>query len=223
MFRQSLALIKQFSYILPDPPRAERAMCDFLTCSFTLCKRVLTKELLSDLVKCGVGTNEVERCVEILSKSSMRKTRNIKMIKFIMNDKLLDSKIEEKRVRKEYERKRAAFNRIVPVGSEIDTWYRILLRIETERLWVEGKNKNKSKIRVLTERYKPKEVMEEEIRNVKYRDNELGNHEEGTSQNTINEPRLYGGVEVSENTRTVLSKDPNFMLLDCIDKTEIEV
>ena len=121
MFRQSLALIKQFSYVLPDPPRAERAMCDFLTCSFKLCRRELTKELLSDLVKCGVGSNEVERCAEILTKSSVRKTRNIVMIKFIMKEKLIDSKIEEKRVRKEYEKKRAVFSRIAFFSSEINT------------------------------------------------------------------------------------------------------
>ena len=47
-----------------------------------------------------MGTNEVERCVKILTNSSIRKNRNTKMIKFIMNEKLLDSKIEEKRVRK---------------------------------------------------------------------------------------------------------------------------
>ena len=63
MFRQTLALIKQFSYVLPDPPRAERAMFNFIVCSFKLCRRVLTKNLLSELVKRGVGTNEVEKCV----------------------------------------------------------------------------------------------------------------------------------------------------------------
>ena len=56
------------------------------------------------------------------------------MIRFIMRDKLLDAKIEEKRVRKEYEKRRVEFNRVVPIASEIDTWFRILMRIETEKV-----------------------------------------------------------------------------------------
>ena len=223
MFRQTLALIKQFSYVLPDPPRAERAMFSFIVCSFKLCRRVLTKNLLSELVKRGVGTNEVEKCVESLSKSSIRKGRNTKMIRFIMSEKLIDAKIEEKRVRKEYEKRRLEFNRIVPLGSEIDTWFRILMRIETEKVWNERKNKNNNKISILTERYKPKVNTVEEIRSIRYRDAELEQMVGETDQDASGEPRLYGGVEVEENTLSILSKDPNFMLLDRINMTEIEV
>ena len=226
MFRQTLALIKQFSYVLSDPPRAEWAMFSFLMYSFKLCKRVLTKELLNDLMKCGVGTNEVEKCVESLSKSSVRKTRNTRMIKFIMGEKLLDAKIEEKRVRREYEKKRAAFNRVIPIGSEIDTWFRILLRIETGKVWEEGKIKNRNKVHMLIGRYRPKENMEEEIRNIKYSDVELDSIEKDRDtedQQASTKPRMYGGVEVHQNISSILSKDPNFMLLDRIDKTDIEV
>ena len=226
MFRQALALIKLFSNVLSDPLRAEWAMCSFIICSIKLCKRVLTKELLNDLVKCGVGTNEVERCVEKLSKSSVRKIRNTKMIKFIMGEKLLDAKIEETRMRKEYEKRRAVYNRVIPIGSVIDTWFRLLMRMESGKVWEEGKNKNRNKVRTLSERYKPKENEEEDIRSIKYKDTDLNNlvrRGEGDNHSDDNKPRMYGGVEISENVNTILSKDPNFMLLEHINKTEIEV
>ena len=77
MFRQTLALIRQFSYVLPDPTRAERAMYSFITCSLKLCKRVLTKELLNDLVKCGIGTNEVEKCVIVPVNTSSKESKTL--------------------------------------------------------------------------------------------------------------------------------------------------
>ena len=198
-------------------------MFSLFTCSFKLCKRVLTKDLLCELVKCGVGTNEVEKCVENLSKSSVRRARNTRMIRFIMGDKLLDAKIEEKRMRKEYEKRRVEFNRVVPIGSEIDTWFRILMRIETEKVWKEGKAKNKAKIYLLNDRYKPKISNEAEIRNVMYRDIELDGIREGAEQSSANKPRLYGGVQISEEETLILSKDPSFMLLERIDRTELEI
>ena len=148
------------------------------------------------------------------------------MIKFIMKEKLLDAKIEETRVRKECEKKRTIYNKIIPVGSQIDTWFRLLMKMETGKIWEEGKNKNRNKVRMLLERYKPRENVEEEIRDIKYTDTELDNleiiHEEERHSDD-DKPRIYGGVEVNENINTILSKDPNFMLLDHINKTEIEV
>ena len=38
-----------------------------------------------------------------------------------------------------------------------------------------------------------------------------------------NEPRIYGGAQIGTNAKMVLTKDPNYMILDRIDLTEIEV
>ena len=65
--------------------------------------------------------------------------------------------------------------------------------------------------------------IESQIRNLKYRDSNLEKLEIERSQNASNEPRMYGGAEVSEGAKSLLSKDPNFMLLERINKTEIEV
>ena len=84
MFRKTLAQIRFTSNFLPDPQRAERAMCNFLNCSIKLCKRVLKKDLLNNLYKHGVGTNDVELCVYKLSRNSTRKCRDNEIVKFIM-------------------------------------------------------------------------------------------------------------------------------------------
>ena len=223
MFRQTLAHIKLLSYVSPDPPRAERAMFDCITCSLKLCKRVLTRELLRTLVKCGVGTNDVEN----VCKSNVGgKKRDVSMIKFIMSRKLRDANIEEKRVRREYGKKSMEVNKVIPKGSDVDIRFRVTMRYETEKMWEKRKDKNRRKVCSLTKKYKPKEHMEEEIRNIFYRDTELENMERnGRSRSigNINEPRLYGGVVVSADAVSILGKDPNFMILDQISKEEIEV
>ena len=223
MFRQTLAQIKNLSYVSPDPPRAERAMFNLITCSFKLCKRVLTKELLCGLKKRGVGTNEVEKCVKNLCKSSVRKSRDTKLVRFIMSRKVLDANIEERRVRREYMLCMTEFNNIIRTGSEADREFRTLMKTETEKLWRSGKTKNRNKADFLTKKYKPRKNREKRIRGVAYRDSDLEEMEKVRSSNTSNEPRMYGGVEIDREATSILNKDPNFMLLNRIDKTEIEV
>ena len=62
-----------------------------------------------------------------------------------MNRKLRDANIEEKKVRREYGKASMELNKVIPKGSEVDTRFRITMRIETEKVWREGKNKNKAK------------------------------------------------------------------------------
>ena len=92
-------------------------------------------------MKCGVGTNDVEKCVQNVCKSNVKKFRDIAMIKFIMSRKLLDASIEEKRLRREFGKKSTEFNKLIRKGSEADTRFRIMMRSETEKLWKEGKEK----------------------------------------------------------------------------------
>ena len=221
MFRQTLAYIKLISIISSDPSRAEKAMINLVTYSFKLCKRVLTRDLLNVLVKCNVGTNEVENCVKRLCKSSVRMRRDTDMIKFIMKRKLLDANYDEKEVRKEYGKRTHEYNKVIPKGCPTDMYFRALMETETSRLWREGKVKNRNKVVTLTNRYSPSQDMDTEIRHVRYRDAELSSI--GVEEHVGNIPRMYGGAEVRSSAVNILSKDPNFMILDRIDDTEIEV
>ena len=221
MLRQTLALIKIITMFLPDPPRAERAMINLVMCSFKLCKKVLTKDLLSVLAKRCIGTNEVENCVKKLCRSSVRMDRDNEMIKFIMNRKLRDATYQEREVRKEYKKRNYEYNQVVPKGCITDLQLKTIMGFETDKIWRDGKVKNKNKINHLTNKYHKKGHIEERIRNIRFRDVDLGLME--VNENLGNEPRLYGGIEIANNARNVLCKDPNYMMLDPINSTEIEV
>ena len=52
---------------------------------------------------------------------------------------------------------------------------------------------------------------------------EQGEEEVDSNNNTGNEPRIYGGAEISDEALKVLSKDPSYMILDRIDLEEVRV
>ena len=63
MSSQTFALIRNLSYQLPDPPRADRAMHQLLCVNLKLTRKVLTKNLIRMIIKKDIGTNEVENFV----------------------------------------------------------------------------------------------------------------------------------------------------------------
>ena len=69
MFRETLAQIKNLASILADPIRAERVMHLRLVSCLKVCKRVITRDLLSVLHKYKVGTNDVNKCIQVLNKN----------------------------------------------------------------------------------------------------------------------------------------------------------
>ena len=223
MFRQTLAQIKLISYFLPDPQRAERAMTVLIYCSFKLCRKVLTKDLLNVLRKREVGTNEVENCVARLDKNSTYKSRDVEIVKFIMKRKLHNAEFEEKKIRKEFTLRSSEYDRIVPRKSNADIAFKSLMRTETDKIWRDGKFKNWRKINFLTSKYQKQSNPAVEIRHISYRDLELDNLGGVQCQVNGSEPRLYGGVEIGSDAIDVLKKDPNFMILSSIDTTEIEI
>ena len=52
---------------------------------------------------------------------------------------------------------------------------------------------------------------------------EQGEEEVDSNNSTGNEPRIYGGAEISDEALKVLSKDPSYMILDRIDLEEVRV
>ena len=82
MYRQTLSSIKNLSNRLPDPIRAEKTMCELLSCSVKMCKRVLTRNVISRIVRNGVCTNDIESCVKIVCKRNQHNQRRKKNKKF---------------------------------------------------------------------------------------------------------------------------------------------
>ena len=68
MLSQTFAQIRSLSYQLPDQPRSDRAMHKLLCTNIKLSRRVLTKNLISTIMKKNIGTNDVEKYVHVLCK-----------------------------------------------------------------------------------------------------------------------------------------------------------
>ena len=121
MYRQTLASIKTISSYSTDPSRAEKAMHNVLSCSIKLCKKVLTKDFMCVLNRCGIGTNEVEICVRKLCRKSVKRGRKYKLVKLIMKDKVEDAKLVVEITKREFDRQYIEYHRIVDKGSPTDT------------------------------------------------------------------------------------------------------
>ena len=76
MLSQTFAHIRNLSYQLPDQPRADRAMHQLLMTNIKLTRKVLTSNVLKAIMKRNIGTNDVEKYVEVLSKQNVRKKKN---------------------------------------------------------------------------------------------------------------------------------------------------
>ena len=222
MYRQTLADLKYISYTYaPDPVRAEKAMHNLLTYSVKVCKSVLTKDLICTLTRCGIGTYDVEECIKRLLGNNTNKYRERKLRKFLMNDKLDDTKHTSNAVRKEFNRIYQEYYKIIQKGSRIDTQFKTLMKNYNETIWKMGKNKNLNKIRHLKNKYHMSVNTEEaQIRGIKYSNKDL--EENDQYESCKNEPRMYGGAKVSEKAKTILSIDSNFMIYSKIDMTEME-
>ena len=229
MFRETLAQIKTISYLSPVPIRAERAMLSRLFCDVKMCKKVLTRNLLDRLVSKRIGTREVQKGVSKMYRNKKNMRRQHRTVNIIMKDKLIDSEEEVKKAKTDFERATKEYREEIPQGTIIDTLFNTIVKKEMEKIWNNGKKKNSKKIEMLA---KSKEIeIKERIQNkeredtktVKYKDSELKEIQK-TSQHTSNsEPEVYGGVVINEKQKSILSKEPGFMIYNKIDEVEIEV
>ena len=199
-------------------------MHNVLCSNVKLCKRVLTKDLLSDLYKHGVGTNEVEGCVERLCKNMTNKIRNQNIVKVIMREKVRDAQAEIQLIRRQLRQNDREFHRYIPEKSHGDNVFKAGVKNVTEKIWRDGKRKNKRKLKHLKRKYQGEDSENEEIRGIRYRDVEIERERNDERENSArNEPKMYGGVQLDPDKIDILSKSPNFMILGKIDETEIEV
>ena len=102
MYSETFAQLRSLSLMLADPERADRAMHDLLCSNIKLSRRVLTRNLLRNLMHLGVGTNEVENYVEKMCKNNVRKGRNARLVKECMRSKVSDAEYDEHQIRKEF-------------------------------------------------------------------------------------------------------------------------
>ena len=229
MFRDTLAQIKTISSILADPLRAERAMHARLMSCIKLCKRVLTRNLLSVLHKHKVGTNDVNRCMKVLCIDNRNKKRKQKILCYLMKDKLEDAEKEVRKAKAENLKRINEYKKEVREGERADSLFKDILKKESQKAWNIGKTKKTRKVdhllrKTANERTGNRTGKEEDMKGIKYKDQDLERLNEDRDQEAyMNKPRVYGGVEVDSGMTAFLSKDPGFMMFDKIDALDVEV
>ena len=218
MSSETFAQIRSLSLNLPDPVRADRAMHNLLCTNIKLARRVQTKNVLMSILKLNIGTNDVERFAFVVSKQNVKKVRNVNLINYTMKTKVCDAEFDEKNTRKEFIRKSIEYGRLTIRGSVFDEEFRRLMKIEVEKVWNEGKMKNKQKIQYLMSKYGP-DKQSDDIRDVAYSDAKL----ETCVVSSDIDVGLYGDVNLNEIEKTALKMNPRFMTYPKIDEIEVEV
>ena len=239
MSRQTQAKIKLLSAILPDPNRAEKAMFNLLLCSIKLCKKTLARNVINMMIRNSLCTNDVQKCVKTLCQRNnvtfVRRSNKIR--KFLMADKLQDTENERRCANREFIKASEEYNKVIDRSSPSHNIFQVVKDFETKKVWEEGKNKNNKKIQHLIRKQRTNnDIKEHRIRNIKFKDEEfkdnnlVGNGNEGDTHigsKGGNEPRIYGGAEISDEALSILSKDPNYMVLDRVDiesvRTGVEI
>ena len=192
-------------------------MHNYVCSSVKMCKRVLTRDLLNVLHRYGIGTNEVEECVGKLCKNMVHKQRGVSLVKAIMKAKLDDAECEVRCIRKQLRQHGKELYKNIPQRSSRENQLKSIVKTITGKLWKKGKEKNRRKVAFLRGKSRNKGKSKSksiETRGIKYQDSDLkenrdkeNGEEEGNSQKST--PKLYGGVELSSESRNVLSKNPN--------------
>ena len=140
----------------------------------------------------NIGTNDVEKYAAIVSKQSVKKFRNTKLIMCAMRTKLSDAEYDERNTRNQFMRNSIEYARVTFRGSPADKEFKQMMKHEVEYVWNDGKVKNKRKVATLKARYAPKDVCED-IRDIVYNDKKL----EMVAVTNATDVPLCGGMTVS--------------------------
>ena len=145
---------------------------------------------------------------------------------FIMRDKLKDTKDEVKKARKKFQADTKTYKREVGQQRAAKEAFNAVMKKETEKTWRIGQKKNQNKLKTLMEKSRQTRSNQnqndiQDTRAIMYKDRELD--QMLNERNSVENIEVYGGVEINENVKKILSKEPGFMIHANIDEVEIEV
>ena len=136
----------------------------------------LTVNLLRKLQKRGLGVNEVEIFAQKSSGVGPRKEeRRRRTVQLVMKGKMEDAMLVLRRSKESFRRKMDKVDRRWGHERATLSIFRTILSREAERVWKDGKEKNKKKLEHLERKWrtKPRPEVEGVWRRVKIGDNEL--------------------------------------------------
>ena len=150
MFSLAFAYIIRLSLETLNPSGASRAMHEVFKSNVNLARRVSTRNLLSELIKRRLGTNECEQYAAKVTGQLSRKTSNRGLVMNMMKLKLQDAEHCVRVAQREYlqkssEKKREC-NNWIRLGSFVDMDLQRVMRIETGKLWQDRREHNWRKV-----------------------------------------------------------------------------
>ena len=186
-------------------------------------KSQLTVNLLRKLQKRGMGVNEVEAFAQKSSGVGSRKEeRRRRTVQLVMKGKVEDAVLVLRWSKESFMRKLAKVDR--RWGHERATMaaFRTILTREAERVWKQGKEKNKKKVEHLQKKWRnnPRQEVEGLWRGVRIGDNEL---EEEMAAEEDEPPHKYGGVQTNADEDALLALPHKFTTFENIQMDKIKV
>ena len=199
-------------------------MCTRLMSCICLCQKTLTRDLINTLCKHDGSTREVENSVHTLCRGNKERERRLR--RFIMRDKLKDTKDEVKKAKKKFQANTKTYKREVGQQRTANEAFNMLMKKETEKTWRIGQKKNQNKVKALMEKSRQTRNNQnkndiQDTRDIIYKDRELD--QMLNEKINVENIEVYGGVEINENVKNILSKEPGYMIHTNIDEVEIEV
>ena len=185
-----------------DPIEAGRKMRQVYFSHCKLTNRQLTIDLLRKLIERGVGTHEVEILAQKLIKREPRRSPEI--IKALLQLKLDDAVRWRHRIFRQSLKEKADLYRVINRRGLVKEQFWSALRLETAKIWSQGKDKNQRKADRLEGIYKGAKPYTGMVGNIRVGDNELGHEDD------IEKVPLAVGVEVNQAEAQVLNLDPKF-------------
>ena len=208
--QSAFAIISTLSSETHQPEQASQAMHLYFTTSIKLTRRVQTTNLLTTLRKHQCGTDEVEKWSRICSGqiSSQNRNNDRKLVNSAMKLKIEDAQWNARQMRREFMKAKSQYRKTVVGGSMVDVEFQRLLRHGTRSSWFERKAANQKKVKHLLQKWRTQtHPNDDKTRGVKYKDIDID--AEVCDKN--DEVVQYGGVELNNNLKSVLSLNPKMM------------
>ena len=214
LIKSALTELNFISLNSTNPPRALSLMKAVIGLNIKLAKRTLTSNLLQNLLKKDLATNDAEN-------TEMRLRRRINVIdkeflKYIMKKKLNDALEDENEIRRKFHEAKKNVEEEVEFRSKEGKKFREIQKNAVNLTWEIGKREKEEKIRKIEKNIIQKEkAVISTFEGIKIGDKQL----EVPKQP---EEIIYGDIEVSENAREVLRMPPKFAVLENLDMEKIE-
>ena len=217
MKKSAAAHLRVLSGMTADPTKVARAMLDTGKKHMKLTRRQISLNTLERLMKKQLGTEDVERMANKVTKES--KKRDVGFINFVMGRRVQDAKEKVDKARKEWLNSLRYLASLLPPGLMEE--YTKFLRTTVESAWEASTSKMKNKILRLEEQYHPwKKPVQPRFNDIKISDVELAPMEEKEQQVKIS---VYGGVQVPREVEKVLKLPLKFAIYPKVDMKVVEM